>query len=58
MHFELPSPPTPYAHPSPLDNDNVIGTNQCLCLPKGTVFFLFPGKVYICDIFVKNRVSE
>ena len=21
-------------HPPPLDNDNVIGTNQCLCLPK------------------------
>ena len=25
---------------------------------KGTVFFLFPGKVYFCDNFVKNRVSE
>ena len=23
-----------YAHPPPLDNYNVIGTNQCLCLPK------------------------
>ena len=34
MHIELPSPPPPYAHPSPVDNDNVIGTNQCLCLPK------------------------
>ena len=22
------------AHPPPHDNDNVIGTNQCLCLPK------------------------
>ena len=23
-----------YAHRPPLDNDRVIGTNQCLCLPK------------------------
>ena len=22
------------AHPPPFDNDDVIGTNQCLCLPK------------------------
>ena len=22
------------AHPPPLDNDDVIGSNQCLCLPK------------------------
>ena len=22
------------AHPPPHDNDNVVGTNQCLCLPK------------------------
>ena len=34
MHIELPSPPAPYPHPPPLDNDNIIGTNQCLCLPK------------------------
>ena len=34
MHIELPSPPPPYPHPPPLDNDNVIGTNQCLRLPK------------------------
>ena len=23
-----------YAHLPPLDNDNVIGSNQCLCVPK------------------------
>ena len=22
-------------HPPPLDNNDVIGSNQCLCLPKG-----------------------
>ena len=34
MHIEIPSPPLPYPHSPPLDNDNVIGTNQFLCLPK------------------------
>ena len=23
-----------YAHPPPFDNDDAVGTNQCLCLPK------------------------
>ena len=32
--MELSSPPPPYPHPPPFNNDNVIGTYQCLCLPK------------------------
>ena len=34
MHIELPSPPPPYPQPPPPLDNNVIGTNQCLCLPK------------------------
>ena len=34
MHIAVLSPPLSYPHPPPLDNDNLIGTNQCLCLPK------------------------
>ena len=33
MHIELLSPP-PHPPPPPPDNDNVLGSNQCLCLPK------------------------
>ena len=25
---------------------------------KGTVFFDFPGKIFVCTLFGKNRVSE
>ena len=34
MHIDLLSPPP---HPPPPDNDNVIGSNQCLCLPKAVL---------------------
>ena len=34
MHIELFSPPPP-----PPDNDNVLGSNQCRCLPKAELRF-------------------
>ena len=56
MHIKLPSPPPPYPHPPPLDNDNVIGTNQCLCLPKAELNTKNSTKRQLCCCLVEFLV--
>ena len=56
MHIEVPSPPVPYPHPPPLDNDNVIGTNQCLCLPKAELNTKNSTKRQLCCCLVEFLV--
>ena len=63
MHIELPSPPPPpYPHPPPLDNDNVIGTNQCLCLPKAELNTKNSTKRQLCcrlvEFLVFNSICQ
>ena len=56
MHTEVPSPPLPYPHPPPLDNDNVIDTNQCLCLPKAELNTKNSTKRQLCCLLVECLV--
>ena len=62
MHIELPSPPPPDPHPSPLHNDNVTGTNQCLCLPKAELNTKNSTKRQLCcrlvEFLVFNSIYE
>ena len=59
MHIEVPLPLFP---PPPLDNDNVIGTNQCLCLPKAVLNTKNSTKRQLCcclaEILVFNSICE
>ena len=50
MHIELPSPP-PF-----LDNDDVIGSNQCLCLPKAELNTKTSTKRQLCCRLVEFLV--
>ena len=44
------------AHPPTLDNDNVIGTNQCLCLPKAELNTKNSTKRQLCCCLVEFLV--
>ena len=50
------------AHPPPLDNDNVIGTNQCLCLPKAELNTKNSTKRQLCcrlvEFLVFNSIGQ
>ena len=53
MHIELCSPPP---HPPPPDNDNVLGPNQCLCLPKAELKTKNSTKRQLCCRLVEFLV--
>ena len=57
MHIKLPSPP-PYPHPLPFNNDNVIGSNQCLCLPKAELKTKNSTKRQLCCRLVEFLVFK
>ena len=44
------------AHPPPLDNDNAIGTIQCLCLPKAELNTKNSSKRQLCCRLVEFLV--
>ena len=44
------------AHPPPLDNDDVIGSNQCLCLPKAELNTKNSTKRQLCCRLVEFLV--
>ena len=54
MHIDLLSPP-PHPPPNP-DNDNVIGSNQCLCLPKAELKTKNSTKRQLCCRLVEFLV--
>ena len=43
-------------HPPPLDNDDVIGSNQCLCLPKAELNTKNSTKRQLCCRLVEFLV--
>ena len=51
-----------YAHPLPLDNDYVIGSNQCLCLPKAELNTKNSTKRQLCcrlvEFLVFNSIHQ
>ena len=53
MHIELLSPPP---HPAPPDDDNVLGSNQCLCLPKAELKTKNSTKRQLCCRLVEFLV--
>ena len=50
------------AHPPPLDNDDVIGSNQCLCLPKAELNTKNSTKRQLCcrlvEFLVFNSIGQ
>ena len=44
------------AHPPPLDNDDLIGSNQCLCLPKAELNTKNSTKRQLCCCLVEFLV--
>ena len=44
------------AHPPPFDNDDVIGSNQCLCLPKAELNTKNSTKRQLCCRLVEFLV--
>ena len=54
MHIDLLSPP-PHPPPTP-DNENVIGSNECLCLPKAELKTKNSTKRQLCCRLVEFLV--
>ena len=54
--IEIPSTLYPPPDPQPLDNDNVIGSNQCLCLLKAELKTKNSTKRQLCCRLVEFLV--